>query len=60
MAPPTHRGQSLSVKTKPKILGQLLVDAGAVTADLLEKALAEQPGTGLRIGALMVKRGWAD
>lgn len=45
---------------KPKILGRLLVEAGAVSEELLERALSEQPGTGLRIGALLVERGWAD
>jgi type IV pilus assembly protein PilB len=45
---------------KPKILGQLLLDAGAVSEDLLERALAAQPDSGLRIGALLVKKGWVE
>jgi type IV pilus assembly protein PilB len=48
------------VKTKPKILGQLLLDAGAVSEAALEQALAEQREAGQRIGALLVERGWAD
>jgi type IV pilus assembly protein PilB len=60
MAPPPFQGQRLQVNTKPKILGQLLVDAGAVSEELLDRALSEQPGTALRIGTLMVQRGWVD
>jgi len=60
MFPPTFRGHRLPVNTKPKILGQLLVEAGAVSEEILDRALSEQSGTGLRIGALMVQRGWAD
>jgi len=60
MFPPTFRGHRLSVNTKPKILGQLLVEAGSVSEEILDRALSEQSGTGLRIGALMVQRGWAD
>ncbi len=59
MAAPLLRGHGPAVKTKPKILGQLLIEAGALSPDLLEQALTEQPGTGLRIGSLLVQRGWA-
>jgi type IV pilus assembly protein PilB len=45
------------VNPKPKILGQLLVETGAITPDELELALAEQVGSGRRIGALLVSRG---
>jgi type IV pilus assembly protein PilB len=48
------------VKPKPKILGQLLLEAAAVSEADLEQALAEQRETGQRIGALLVERGWAD
>ncbi len=48
------------MKTGPKILGELLLEAGATTPSDLERALAAQPGTGLRLGALMVQKGWAE
>jgi type IV pilus assembly protein PilB len=48
------------VNTKPKILGQLLIEAGVLSPERLEQALTEQPGSGLRIGSLLVKRGWAE
>lgn len=54
--PPVHISR---VKPKPKILGQLLLDAGAVSETALEQALAEQVETGQRIGTLLVERGWA-
>jgi hypothetical protein len=38
-------------------LGQLLVDGGLITADDLEKALAEQKRTGGRLGEIIVERG---
>lgn len=60
MAPPPLPGHRLRVNTKPKILGQLLVESGAVSEELLDRALSEQSGTGLRIGNLMVQRGWVD
>ncbi len=60
MYSPLAGDQSLPVKMKPKILGRLLVEAGAVSEGVLERALDEQPGTGLRLGALLVDRGWAD
>lgn len=60
MAPPPLRDHRLRVNKKPKILGQLLVDAGATSAELLDRALEEQPGTTLRIGALLVQRGWVE
>ncbi len=47
------------MKTKPKILGELLVESGAATREELDRALSLQTGTGLRLGALMVKKGWA-
>jgi type IV pilus assembly protein PilB len=48
------------VNEKPKILGQLMVEAGEVTEEHLERALAEQPTSGLRLGALLVEKGWTD
>jgi len=37
-----------------------LLDAGAVSKEALEAALAEQLTTGQRIGTLLVEKGWAD
>ena len=48
------------VKPRPKILGQLLLEAGAITESALEKALAQQLGSGQRIGALLVEGGHTD
>jgi type IV pilus assembly protein PilB len=48
------------VKPRPKILGELLVETGAITEEELEKALARQLGTGRRIGALLVEAGHTD
>lgn len=44
------------MKPRPKILGQLLVDQGSLTRDVLEDALAAQPDTGGRLGELLVQR----
>jgi len=60
MVSPPALIQHVVVKMKPKVLGQLLLDAGAITADLLERGLSEQPGSGLRIGAILARRGWVD
>lgn len=57
MDPPHHSPQLPSVKPKPKILGQLLVECGAVSKGALEEALSRQPGTGQRIGTLLVEGG---
>ena len=40
-------------------IGELLVQAGAVTAERVEEALAAQAGTGKRLGEILVQRGWA-
>lgn len=48
------------VRPKPKILGQLLVEAGALSREALEAALTAQSGTGLRLGAVLVQGGWTD
>ncbi len=44
----------------PKILGQLLVDAGTVTPAQVDEALLAQAGSGLRLGELLVGRGWVE
>ncbi|MCG6957187.1 MAG: Flp pilus assembly complex ATPase component TadA [Gemmatimonadetes bacterium] len=45
---------------RPRILGQLLQETGAVTAEALEKALETQKGTGLRVGDVLVRMGATD
>jgi len=45
---------------QPRILGRLLVDRGALTAPELERALAEQRGSGRRLGELLVDTGRVD
>jgi len=45
------------MKPRPKVLGQLLVDAGALTTAGLEEALAAQSDAGLRLGELLTRRG---
>jgi type IV pilus assembly protein PilB len=47
-------------KPTPKVLGQLLLEADAITEDQLEEALARQIGTGRRIGTLLVEAGHTD
>ena len=48
------------MSTRPKILGQLLADAGAVTRGQLDSALATQRDVGLRIGEHLVRLGCAS
>ena len=47
----------MGVKPRPKILGQLLLDAGALKPAALDDALAAQVGTGVRLGELLSRRG---
>ena len=49
-----------SPPTSPKILGHLLVDAGRVTDAQVDEALQLQAGSGLRLGELLVRKGWVD
>jgi hypothetical protein len=42
-----------------KLLGTLLVDAGFITEAQLEEALNDGAATGLRLGEVVVRRGWA-
>ncbi|MFO8173730.1 MAG: ATPase, T2SS/T4P/T4SS family [Longimicrobiales bacterium] len=48
------------VKPRPKVLGQLLLEMGAVSEDQLEDALNRQTGSGERLGALLVTVGATD
>ncbi len=45
------------VKAQRKRLGELLIEAGVVTPDVLEKALARQKQTGVRLGQALVLLG---
>ncbi|MGW8267443.1 MAG: GspE/PulE family protein, partial [Longimicrobiales bacterium] len=49
-----------SGRPRPKILGQLLLETGAITESELESALARQLGSGRRIGELLVEDGHTD
>jgi len=60
MASPPVTLHPPGVKPKPKILGELLVETGGVSSARLAQALDEQRGSGLRLGAILVERGWAD
>ena len=48
---------SLNMVTTRKKIGDLLVDKGFITSDVLEDALREQATTGKRIGAILVEHG---
>lgn len=41
-----------------KRFGELLVEAGLLTPERLEQALAEQRASGLRLGDLLLRKGW--
>jgi type IV pilus assembly protein PilB len=46
--------------SKPRVLGQLLLEAGAVSTTALEEGLNRQFGTGKRIGRILVEGGFTD
>jgi type IV pilus assembly protein PilB len=48
------------MSTRPRILGQLLVEAGCITAEALEEALGSTRKRGERIGELLVRAGRAS
>ena len=45
---------------RSKLLGQLLIDAGALTSGALKDALAEQSRSGRRLGEVLQRRGVVD
>lgn len=49
-----------TVSTKGKHIGQYLVEAGLLTQPRLEMALSEQKRTGMRLGELLVRKGWIN
>ncbi len=50
--------EQVVVQTDDKHLGHYLVEAGLLTQTQVEAALSEQKGTGLRLGELIVRKGW--
>ena len=46
--------------SRPHILGRLLLDGGAITAEALASALDEQRESGRRLGEILVGKGFAD
>lgn len=50
--------EQVVVETDDKRLGHYLVEAGLLTQAQVEIALYEQKGTGLRLGELIVRKGW--
>jgi len=47
-----------SIGPRRKLLGEMLVEAGHLTKEQLEEALAEQARTGERLGAILLDRGY--
>ncbi|GAB4457998.1 MAG: hypothetical protein OHK0037_01260 [Elainellaceae cyanobacterium] len=43
---------------RPKRLGSYLLDAGLITPDQVTVALNDQQATGMRLGEVLVARGW--
>lgn len=41
-----------------KRLGDLLVDSGLITGQQLQQVLEEQKGTGMKLGDLLIARGY--
>jgi type II secretion system (T2SS) protein E len=57
----THQAAGAQELTVPRTpLGALLVDAGFIDQDQLAEALHEGTQTGLRLGEVVVRRGWAS
>ena len=48
------------LKPRPKVLGQLLLELGAISEEALEGALGRQFGSGQRLGTLLVEDGSTD
>jgi len=56
----SREASDLMVKPRPKVLGELLLETGAISEEQLEKALRRQAGTGKRLGAILVESGATD
>ena len=57
---PSLASPAPGVAPAPRLLGCLLVAEGCATSAEVDAALAEQAGTGLRLGELLVRRGAVD
>lgn len=59
-APSPDRLRPPRQPARPRLLGYLLVDEGILTPARIEEALQAQAGSGLRLGELLVRKGWVD
>lgn len=53
-----YRVTSIPMPMRPKRLGSYLLDAGLITPDQVTVALNDQQATGMRLGEVLVARGW--
>lgn len=53
-----YRVSSIPMPMRPKRLGSYLLDAGLITPDQVTVALNDQQATGMRLGEVLVARGW--
>lgn len=53
-----YRVTSIPMPMRPKRLGSYLLDAGLITPDQVAVALNDQQATGMRLGEVLVARGW--
>lgn len=60
MEAPIPRRDNSSMAIRGKLLGQLLIDSGAVTPSALKDALAEQSRSGRRLGEVLQRKGIVD
>ncbi|HEY9748030.1 MAG TPA: hypothetical protein V6C63_05100 [Allocoleopsis sp.] len=49
-----------SLSQSRKLLGEQLIEAGYITAAQRDVALHDQKSTGLRLGEILLMRGWLD
>ncbi|MFQ3617054.1 MAG: hypothetical protein SNJ57_16620 [Cyanobacteriota bacterium] len=53
-----YRVTSVPMPMRPKRLGSYLLEAGLITPDQVTVALNDQQATGMRLGDVLVARGW--
>ncbi len=53
-----YRVTPVPMPMRPKRLGSYLLDAGLITPDQVTVALNDQQATGMRLGDVLVARGW--
>lgn len=51
-------GQIISARSGRQTLGEALVQCGVINGEILSRALAEQKSSNLRLGELLLSRGW--